>query len=206
MEHRVIVGLGNPGKKYEMTRHNIGYLVLHALAKGWNLTFKEEKRFQAYVIKGQVDDFTVHLLLPTTYMNDSGQAIRSYLDYFKLDVSSLIVVTDDIALDFGQLRVRISGSSGGHNGLKSVEAHVGTNKYCRLRMGVGDRQKGDLVDHVLSPFSPEEFKTLPDFIVEGAKVVIRLLHEDVENVMNAVNKRKNNTQKKIPQNGVGEKT
>jgi PTH1 family peptidyl-tRNA hydrolase len=189
----VIVGLGNPGKKYEHTRHNIGFMVVKALAKKLQWKLKEETHFSAYVCKGQVDDAQVHLLLPTTYMNLSGLAVRRYLDYYQLGVEYVIVVSDDIALPFGELRLRSMGSSGGHNGLKSIEAHLATRHYVRLRMGVGtpnDKKISDeetLADYVLGTFSADETDKLVPFVERGVHVLWQLIHESISRVMNEVN-------------------
>jgi peptidyl-tRNA hydrolase, PTH1 family len=165
----------------------MGYLVIQALAArmGWSL--KEEKHFHAFVAKGTITDAMVHLLLPTTYMNLSGTAVRRYLDFFKLRANQVVVVVDDIAIPFGQLRLRPKGSAGGHNGLKSIEACLGTSDYIRLRMGIGQPQARDLVDHVLAPFNQEELKDLQTFIDRGVDVLLRLLKENLLYVMNAVN-------------------
>lgn len=170
-----------------MTRHNMGYLVLQAFAHkmGWHL--KEEKRLSAYVAKGLIEEKSVHLMLPTTYMNLSGVAVRRYLDFFKLEAPSVTVVVDDIALPFGQLRYKTMGSTGGHNGLKSIEAHLGTSHYHRLRMGIGEPGPHKLVDYVLDPFTQEELKHLETFVNRGVDVLQRLLRESVTQVMNTVN-------------------
>lgn len=183
----VFAGLGNPGPQYEMTRHNIGFLVVKALASQMGWHFKEETRFNAYVVKGLIDGANVHLLLPTTYMNASGSAIRRYMDYYKIDPKHLIVVVDDIALAFGQLRLKGMGSAGGHNGLKSVETHLGTSHYMRLRMGIGHPGEQVLADYVLDPFTKQELEQLVAFIDQGVIVLRRMLKESPSRVMNAVN-------------------
>lgn len=183
----LFAGLGNPGPQYEMTRHNIGYLVIQNFARrlGWSL--KEDRRFNAYVAKGVVENHTVHLLLPLTYMNLSGNAVRRYVDYFKIPLASEVIVTDDIALPFGQLRLRNMGSSGGHNGLKSIEACLGTSHYKRLRMGIGHPGEKMLVNYVLEAFSSTEQQELPTFIDRGVEVLQRLLKESFSHVMSSVN-------------------
>lgn len=183
----LFAGLGNPGPQYEMTRHNIGYLVVKALASRMGWHFKEETRFNAYVTKGLIKDAAVHLLLPTTYMNASGSAIQRYMDYYKIDPRRLVVVVDDIALPFGQLRLKLMGSAGGHNGLKSVEAHLGTAHYMRLRMGIGHPGEKVLADYVLDPFTKEELKQLVAFVDQGVVALEQLLKEDASRVMNAIN-------------------
>lgn len=189
-KHLVFVGLGNPGVEYSMTRHNIGYLVIQTFAHAFGWTFKDEKSFSAQVAKGKVGDITVHLLLPTTYMNESGRALRSYLDFYKLSHDNMCVVTDDVHLPFGQMRLRRIGSAGGHNGLKSIEAHLRSQHYLRLRMGVGREHQREktLADYVLDNFTLEESQKLADFLVDGVKVLRRLVSEDVSAVMATVNR------------------
>jgi peptidyl-tRNA hydrolase, PTH1 family len=186
-ESFLFVGLGNPGRQYEATRHNIGYLVVQAFAKGLGWTFKEDKRFNARVAKGVIESKTIHLVLPLTYMNMSGVAVRRYIDYFKLSIHDLVVVADDVALAFGQLRLRLMGSSGGHNGLESIKTHLGTSHYIRLRMGIGHPGERVLTDFVLDPFSLTEQQEIPTFIDRGVEVLHRLLKEHPSHVMNVVN-------------------
>lgn len=192
----LIVGLGNPGKQYEFTRHNMGFLVVQAMAQLYGWQFKEDQQFRALVAKGKVGEATVHLLLPLTYMNESGWAMRRYLDFYKLTADDVIVVTDDIALSYGEMRVRAVGSAGGHNGLKSIQAHLNSSHYLRLRMGI-DKQKpegqvdlqprGSLANYVLDKFSLDEIAALPSFVEGGVKILKRLISEDVAAVMNTVN-------------------
>lgn len=167
----IFAGLGNPGPEYEMTRHNMGFLVVRSFADKAGLHFKKDNRFSAFIAKGVVNNKTIHLVLPTTYMNRSGLAIRSYLDFFKLDPSRLLVVVDDAALPFGNIRLRKTGSPGGHNGLKSVEACLGTNHYMRLRMGIGSPGDSDLADYVLATFTKEELDRLDAFVDCGVEVL-----------------------------------
>jgi PTH1 family peptidyl-tRNA hydrolase len=195
---RVFVGLGNPGKKYERTRHNLGFMVVEKFAARCGWVLREEKRCSARTCKGMVRGVMVHLMMPSTYMNDSGIAVRSYLDYFQISPQNLFVVVDDIYLDFGEMRLRLSGSSGGHNGLKSIEAHLGTPDYGRVKMGVGDCRAGALSDHVLSSFSATELEQLDPFVERGVTALGRLVDEDARAVMNEVNRRQN------PVNGAGE--
>lgn len=183
----VFVGLGNPGIAYERTRHNLGYLVISSFAKKMEWTFKADKQFQANVAKGVVNGIVVHLLLPITYMNKSGEAIRSYLNFFKLESSKIVIVVDDIAFPFGELRLKTSGSAGGHNGLKSIENHLITTHYVRLRMGIGHPGGQDLADYVLSSFNKEELENLEIVINRGVEVLQRLLRESVSHVMKTVN-------------------
>ncbi len=188
MNNPLFVGLGNPGKQYEMTRHNLGFLVVQAFAHGQGLKFREEPAFHAYIAKGIVEGHSVIVLLPATYMNDSGRAVKAYLDYHKMAPSSIAVISDEVALEFGTMRLRPSGSSGGHNGLKSIQFHLGTKEYTRLRMGIG-RGSGQpsLAEHVLDRFSSEELKKLPEFIAKGTWALKQLLISPLSLVMNSVN-------------------
>jgi PTH1 family peptidyl-tRNA hydrolase len=184
----VIAGLGNPGREYEMTRHNIGFIIVQALAIEFNWSFKDEGQFNAKVAKGKVEGCAVHLVLPMTYMNLSGTAIRRYLDYYGIAHQQLVVVTDDVALPFGQLRLRLQGSAGGHNGLKSVEAHLGANDYPRLRVGVGHPGEQVLAEYVLETFNQSELKELPNVISRGSNILKRLLKESLAEVMSFANR------------------
>lgn len=201
-KERVILGLGNPGKKYEMTRHNMGFLALQALAKEQGWVFKEEKRFQAHVATGRIGTVLVHLLMPTTYMNESGRALRAFVDYYKLAPDQVIVVSDDIELDYGAIRLRPLGSAGGHNGLKSVEAHLKTRHYVRLRLGVGKGNPAQaLADYVLDNFSAEELNQLPGFLERTLTALKLMLTADIATAMQSVNAK---IKKEAPKIGAGE--
>lgn len=186
----LFVGLGNPGPHYHLTRHNIGYLVVQEFADCLGWTLKEDRRFNAKVAKGTIESKTVYLVLPLTYMNLSGNAVRIYADYFKIPLHCIMAVTDDIALSFGQIRLREMGSAGGHNGLKSLEACLGTTHYKRLRMGIGHPGEQMLADYVLETFSYTEQKELPSFIDRGVEILQRLLKENFSHVMTNVNTNK----------------
>lgn len=186
----VIVGLGNPGKKYERTRHNLGYMVVQALAEEQGWSFNEEKQFHAYVATGRQQQITIALLLPITYMNESGKAVKAYLDYCKAGIQNLVVVSDDIYLDFGSMRLRTYGSPGGHNGLKSIEAALGSNHYARLRIGIGrNAEAKPLPEHVLDTLNKDELARLPEVIKQGVAALKLLMDADIKTVMNRVNAR-----------------
>lgn len=191
-KHRwLIVGLGNPGRTYQDTRHNIGYKVIESLAKANRWTLKDDNRWPGVVGKGFCPTGDVHLLLPSTYMNDSGQAVQRYLSYHRILPGELLVVHDDIALDYGVLRLRPGGGTGGHNGIKSIQACLGISGFKRLRLGIGDREHGDLADYVLAEFSKEETELLGGFIQKAITVIDTLLQgQDLHTVMNQVNIRK----------------
>lgn len=183
----MIVGLGNPGKKYERTRHNMGFLAVQQLAHELGWVFKEENRFHALVAKGSLGEHSLTLLMPTTYMNESGRAVRAYLDYYKLSPVNLVVVNDDVELPYGQIRLRPKGSAGGHNGLKSIETHLGTQHYVRLRLGIGRGENKELVDHVLENFSQEELASLPDYMAKGAAAIKLVVTQAIAIAMQQVN-------------------
>ncbi len=198
----LIVGLGNPGKKYHLTRHNIGFLVLESLAENQGCTLKEKRDFNAFTGKFHWHGIEIHLLLPQTFMNLSGRSVRKYSDYFKIESSEILVVTDDVAIPFKEMRLRSSGGSGGHNGLKSIEQEIGTSGFKRLRMGVGSQRQQllPLDAFVLEEFSSEEQAELSDFVAQGRKAIELLLTDDMNKVMSEVNKRT----KKSPKKETGE--
>ena len=157
MEMFIIAGLGNPDRQYEGTRHNAGFEVIDRIAEKYNITV-DGKKHRAYIGKGVIEGQKVILAKPQTYMNLSGESIRSMVDYYKIDEEhELLVVYDDINLAPGQLRIREKGSAGGHNGIKNIIAHLGTQVFPRIRVGVGEKPaKYDLADYVLGHFSREE--------------------------------------------------
>lgn len=206
--HRVFVGLGNPGTKYEMTRHNMGAIIVEGFAGIHGMVLKKDSRFHAKIAKKSLLGSTVHVVFPTTYMNESGSAIRKYIDYYKLSPLDIVVVSDDADLPFGELRLRGQGSSGGHNGLKSVERSLGTSKYVRLRVGIGRERDfvKELSDFVLDKFTKEEEELLYRTVKEGAAVLGKLVNEPLESVMNVVNltakEDKKKVQEKNPKNTI----
>lgn len=184
----VIIGLGNPGKYYANTRHNLGFMVVEELARELKLTFKVDKHLTSLIAKAKTGCRNVDLLLPQTFMNESGWAVRRYLDYYKMGPAQIIVVNDDTDLKYGQLRIRSQGASGGHNGLKSIAMHLGTNEFIRLKMGVGRGEFGQpLAEYVLSEFNTEEKAALDAFIKSGAEALKLLMTEPLTQVMNRVN-------------------
>ena len=185
---RLIVGLGNPGKAYERTRHNIGFDVVKALAEKYQLTFRSSWRAKGKLAKGMIGDVETILLMPKTYMNRSGIAVKACVKRFSLDVSSLLVVSDEIALPFGKIRIREKGSSGGHKGLKNIEHELGgTQDYARLRVGISNAEEGELVEYVLSRFNSEEEQRLPSIISDATKAIMCWLEEGINAAMQKVN-------------------
>jgi peptidyl-tRNA hydrolase, PTH1 family len=198
----LLVGLGNPGSAYEFTRHNIGFCVLELWAKKKGWSFKSATRLQARVAQGVFEGKKVILLLPMTYMNSSGESVRLCIDYFKVVANQMMVISDDIAIPFGTLRVKPSGSSGGHNGLKSIEAHIGTQIFSRMRVGVGDKVRGSLSDHVLSRFSEEEMKLMPQLLDRSVAAIEVWIKEGIVKAMQEANGRQ---EEKKPEQNLGDK-
>jgi len=192
---RLIVGLGNPGQKYDRTRHNIGFEIIDALAKSFpDVSLVVNKRFQGETGEFRNAKERTVLLKPTTYMNKSGQSIRAVLDWYKLEPSAVLVVYDDMDLPTGKLRMRLSGGAGGHNGMKSIIAHLGTKEFPRLRVGVGSADKssdpdGAVVSHVLGRFSPEDRKIVDAVIPMAVDAIDLSLRKGVERSMNLYNGR-----------------
>ncbi len=182
----LLVGLGNIGPEYANTRHNIGFMVLDYLAKKHETTFDTGRHSFVTEIKTKGQSYT--LIKPTTYMNLSGKAVSHWLSTLKIPASQMLVITDDLALPFGKLRMRAKGSAGGHNGLKHIEETLGNNEYPRLRFGV-DAQfaKGRQVDYVLSPFSADEQVELPLLIEKAAEMSISFGTIGLERTMNFFN-------------------
>lgn len=187
----IIVGLGNPKKEYDNTRHNIGFDVIDALAED-NRIGMTEKKHKAIIGKGIVGGQKVILVKPQTYMNLSGESVRELIDYYKVDeTEELIVISDDISLDVGQLRIRKKGSAGGHNGLKNIIMHLGHDTFQRVKMGVGEKPKHfDLADYVLGHFSKEERIVMNDSIKDACKAIEMMINDDVDGAMNIYNKKK----------------
>lgn len=187
----IIVGLGNPGQKYENTRHNIGWQVLDALAEKHGINILENK-FKGLVGKGVIEGEKVLLLKPLTYMNLSGEAVGEAVRFFKIDeTTELIVIADDISLDAGQIRMRKKGSAGGHNGLKNIIAHLGHENFIRMKMGVGDKPAGyDLADYVLGHFSKEEEKILAESRSNAVLAIETVIRDGADKAMNLYNTKK----------------
>jgi PTH1 family peptidyl-tRNA hydrolase len=186
---RLIVGLGNVGLKYEKTRHNAGFMILEALAEKVKIKFKEESRFKGKIAVGIIENDPVILLKPSTYINLSGQSVQKICDFYKIQTQDVLVVTDDIALPFGQLRIKNSGSSGGHNGLLSIQMSLNSTNFPRLRVGVGDRVIGPLEDYVLSRFTEEEFRRFEKVKDRCQEAILLWLKVGVDRAMNQVNKK-----------------
>lgn len=192
-ETKLIVGLGNPGREYEKTRHNIGFIAVEALSEEMDGEFQRCRYASARIAGVRGEKHKVILALPQTYMNNSGLAVRDIVKFDNIALDNMIVVCDDIRLPFGEMRLRTEGSHGGHNGLGSIIDHLGTQKFTRLRLGVGEPPRTDLqADYVLSEFKKEEKALLGDFIEEAVSCLKLWLSGEAAKAMTQYNKRKGN--------------
>lgn len=184
----LIVGLGNIGSEYAATRHNIGFRVLDALAQASNLVF-EDKRY-GFITTLRVKNQTLFLLKPSTYMNLSGKAVRYWMEQEKIPIEKVLIISDDIALPFGQLRMRKKGSDGGHNGLKNITELLGREDYARMRFGIGgDFPKGHQVDYVLGEWSADEEAAMAERLKVFSQAILSFVMVGADMTMNTFNKK-----------------
>ncbi len=202
---KAIFGLGNPGRKYSKTRHNVGFMVVSSLGEEMGISIKKSK-FNAKIgtgkiggierekrdngdggVRGGMGDETLLLVLPQTYMNRSGYCVSAVLDFYRLSPEDIIVVTDDIDLDFGRIRIRPRGGSGGHRGMKSIIEELNKSDFIRLRIGVGRGENEDPADFVLSRFSSSESLQLEEIIERAKESLFSILHDGVDIAMNRFN-------------------
>jgi PTH1 family peptidyl-tRNA hydrolase len=183
---KVIVGLGNPGSRYAGTRHNVGFAVVDALALSPRAG-RFQGRFDALVAEVADESHRLLLVKPQTFMNLSGRSVRQIVDFYKVPLEDVLVVCDDINLPLGKLRVRAGGSHGGHNGLRDIQNHLGTNEYSRLRIGVGAPPEDEAVEHVLGRFRPSEQPVIEDAVARATQAVLVWANQGVETCMNLYN-------------------
>lgn len=187
---KIIAGLGNPGSEYAHTKHNVGFMFVDALAEQLGIDNWKEK-FDAFIAEGRIGTEKVVLVKPVTYMNDSGRAIGPLLHWYKLSVEDLMVVHDDMDIAAGTIRIRRKGSAGGHNGIKSILAHVGDENFARVRIGIGRPLPGwSVVNHVLAPFSTEDAPKIKDAITYLIPAVECIATDGVDLAMNRYNPKK----------------
>lgn len=184
----VIAGLGNPGEKYEKTRHNVGFQVLDRLARKYNIEINK-KRHHAFCGTGIIEGTKVLFVKPQTFMNLSGESIGEVVRFYGVDAKTeLIVVYDDVSLAPGQIRIRKKGSAGGHNGVKSLIQHLGTQEFMRIRIGVGEKPEGyDLADYVLGHFSKEDDKVMQEVYERAVEAAVKILTDGADRAMNEFN-------------------
>lgn len=187
----IIAGLGNPGKQYAQTRHNVGFDTIDILADKYNISV-DTKKHKALCGKGMIEGQKVVLAKPQTFMNLSGESVRELVDFYKIDPEEeLIVIYDDISLDVGKLRIRAKGSAGGHNGIKNIIAHVGGPVFPRIKVGVGEKPpKYDLADYVLGHFSKAEQELMEEGYEDAVKAVEMIVSGDISGAMNEYNRKK----------------
>jgi PTH1 family peptidyl-tRNA hydrolase len=185
----IIIGLGNPTREYQATRHNIGFDVITKIADDYNISL-DMKKHKAICGKGMIAGEKVILAQPQTYMNLSGESVRELVDFYKVTPEEIIVIYDDISLDVGQLRLRSKGSAGGHNGIKSIIQHLGTQEFPRIKVGVGDKPAGwDLADYVLSRFPEEEQPVIRESLKKSSEAVKAIITGGMEAAMNLYNRK-----------------
>lgn len=182
---KLIVGLGNPGAEYRDTRHNVGFMVVDAVARKHHLQVKV-RRNQAHIGEGAIDGRPIALAKPMTFMNLSGQAVSALMRRFRLDPQETLVIYDDVALPLGRLRIRPDGSAGGHNGIKSIIGSIGSQDFPRIRIGIGSPNR-DMIDHVLSRFHRSEMDAVRDAVARASDAVEMILESGLEPAMNRFN-------------------
>ena len=184
---KVIVGLGNPTREYQGTRHNVGFSVIYEISDTYNIKV-DTKKHKALIGKGVIEGEKVILAMPQTYMNLSGESVIEILNYYKCTPEDLIVIYDDISLDVGKLRISAKGSAGGHNGIKNIILHLGTDAFDRIKVGVGEKPpKMDLADYVLGRFSKEEMEIMRESSAKAAEAVGTIIRSGVQAAMNQFN-------------------
>ena len=184
---KLIVGLGNPGKEYENTRHNIGFIFLDYFANKNNIKIEKEK-FNGLYAQTIINDEKVILLKPLSYMNLSGEVVKKYVDFFKIDLNDIIIINDDLDMVFGKIRLRPDGSSGGHNGLKNIALNLGTEKFKRIKYGISNDKSIDTKDYVLGKFSKDEMKIIEDSKDIISDILYDFLKMDYDKIMCKYNK------------------
>lgn len=183
---KLIVGLGNPGKEYEKTRHNIGFMVINNFLKENNLELNKTK-FNGKYTETNIKGEKVILLEPQKYMNLSGEVIRDFVKFYKIDVKDILIISDDLDMECGKIRLREKGSSGGHNGLKNIELHLNTNEYKRLKIGVGNNKMIETKDYVLGKFLKEDFEKIENSVKLTEDIIEDFIDNDFTSLMSKYN-------------------
>ena len=179
---KLIVGLGNPGENYTNTRHNIGFMTLDKFTSSRNVKFDKQK-FSGVYAEELINGDKIIYLKPQKYMNLSGEVVKDFVNYFKIEIENILIINDDLNLPVGKVRLRSKGSSGGHNGLKNIELHLGTQGYKRLKIGIGNEFKNDMKDFVLGKFTKSEMEILEKQFSETNEILLSFLNEKFENLM-----------------------
>ena len=185
---KLIIGLGNPGREYTFTRHNVGFMVIEEVAMANSIKWKSSRRFKALKGEGKIGPERCYLAMPQTFMNLSGNSARSLVNWLKIDLKHVLIVVDDAALPFGEIRLRTKGSDAGHKGLRSIIDCLGTNEFARMRIGImGQGQSKDLSEHVLSGFTKKEQKSLPDILKHSSLACECWVENGIDAAMNQYN-------------------
>ena len=184
---KLIIGLGNPGKKYADTRHNVGFMVIDKLASKWGISLTAEKKFKGYIGTAHLNGEKIMLLKPTTYMNLSGESIGAVMDFYNLDDEDILVIYDDLDMESGKIRGRVKGSAGGHNGIKSTILHLASQEFKRLKIGIGKPVHGKVTDFVLGCFTEDELIDIMPAIDKATRACEQWLEMDFLHVINGLN-------------------
>lgn len=183
---KLIVGLGNPGKEYEKTRHNIGFMCIDEIAKFFNIELNMNK-FDGFYTQFNYKGEKIILLKPLKYMNLSGEVVRDFVKYFKININDILIICDDLDTNVGTYRLRYKGSSGGHNGLKNIELHLSTKEYKRIKVGISNNKNIDTKDYVLGKFNDEEMNLIRPIISKMPNIIEDYLTLSFDNVMSKYN-------------------
>jgi len=184
---KLFVGLGNPGRKYEETRHNVGFMVIDELAKKWGVSLTEEKKFKGVIGTHHIHGTKVILLKPSTFMNLSGESVQAVMDFYNLDNDDVIVIYDDLDMETGKVRGRLKGSAGGHNGIKSMILHLAGEDFLRLKIGIDKSPYGKTTDHVLGKFTADEMTYIGPAILKTARACEETLLTDFTKAVSGLN-------------------
>ena len=185
---KLIIGLGNPGREYEKTRHNVGFMFLeHYISKKKLDIYNWQKKFNSLYLQSEINGEKVIFLKPQTYMNLSGEAVRNFVNFFKIDVNDILVISDDLDLLVGNFKLKLNGSSGGHNGLKNIELHLSTKDYKRIKVGISNDKNMDTKDYVLGKFTKDEIDLINPIIDKIPNIIEDYLKLPFDNVMNKYN-------------------
>lgn len=184
---KLIIGLGNPGRKYANTKHNVGFEAIDALAQTYNISVNKSK-FQAFFGEGFIGHHKVILIKPQTYMNLSGESVQPFVSWYKMSPEDILIIYDDVSLDPGILRIRQKGSAGGHNGIKSIIQHLGTSEFQRIKIGIGKKPQGwDLADYVMSRFTNPEMKIIEEAMKDVTGATQMIIEKGIQDAMNKYN-------------------
>lgn len=183
---KLIVGLGNPGNEYLKTRHNVGFMCIDEICKYFNVSLDQNK-FNGLFGQKVINNEKVLFLKPLSYINLSGEVIKKFVDYFKINIEDILIIVDDMDLDLGKYKLRYKGGSAGHNGLKNIELMLKTNEYKRIKIGISRNKNYDMKDYVLGKLSNEEFNKLNEVIIKTPKIIEDFLYLDFNKLMNKYN-------------------